>query len=439
MAKAFDLIVVGAGPTGLMAAKVAGENGLKVALIDKKGDIPKVSRTCGEVIDINEYSWGDFINFNAAKGLLNFPVNGFNVKYEGAYRNVYGMYTYSPGGEGIMMGDCSEARKGGDAARRGISIDKEELHRGLLEEALQHDVTVVPGTFIQDVEKRGETVVVKSDDKEFEGVFVIASDGLNSKITQRLGLNREREFRGTLRCIIWHVTGADPPARDALIHVMGGKKGPNTLAVCCRHVEDEQWISVFDFDYRTDLEAGADAVMKRGPFAPWFKKVKKIRTASCVGNLYEPISEPFKDNVLVVGDAAYSPQISINGGIICGWKAANAVVLALLEGKRNKEGVTGYLTWWKKEIIDRFPAPVGNPLEALEDDEIDYFFSLFKEPLAATLDPLTVGEYMQEYMAKIMPTVASERPEILQKLQEYQTKPKDELLAERGKAGFPNR
>jgi flavin-dependent dehydrogenase len=179
--------------------------------------------------------------------------------------------------------------------------------------------------------------------------------------------------------------------------------------------------------------------MKRGPFAPWFKKVKKIRTASCVGNLYEPISEPFKDNVLVVGDAAYSPQISINGGIICGWKAANAVVLALLEGKRNKEGVTGYLTWWKKEIIDRFPAPVGNPLEALEDDEIDYFFSLFKEPLAATLDPLTVGEYMQEYMAKIMPTVASERPEILQKLQEYQTEPKDELLAERGKAGFPNR
>ena len=40
MAKKYDLIVVGAGPTGLMAAKVAGENGLKVALIDKKHDIP---------------------------------------------------------------------------------------------------------------------------------------------------------------------------------------------------------------------------------------------------------------------------------------------------------------------------------------------------------------------------------------------------------------
>jgi len=204
MTRTFDLIVVGAGPTGLMAAKVAGENGLKVALIDKKSDIPKIRRACGEVININEYSWGDFINFNAKKELLNFPVNGFNVKYDGPYKNIYGMYTYSPSGQCIMMGDCAEARKIGDPARRGIAIDKEVLQRGLLEEAKKNDVEVIPGTFIHEIEKKGETIIVKSSEKEFEGVFVIASDGLNSKITQRLGFNREREFRGTLRCLFWY-------------------------------------------------------------------------------------------------------------------------------------------------------------------------------------------------------------------------------------------
>jgi len=439
MAKTFDLIVVGAGPTGLMAAKVAGENGLKVALIDKKIDIPKIKRACGEVININEYSWGDFINFNAKKGLLNFPVNGLNVKYDGPYKNIYGMYTYSPGGQCIMMGDCSEARKSGDATRKGIAISKEELQRGLLEEAKKNDVEVIPGTFIHEIEKKGETVIVKSSEKEFEGVFVIASDGLNSKITQRLGFNKEREFRGTLRCLFWYVRGIEPPAPDALIHVMGGKEAPALFGLCCTHSEGEYWIAVDDFSPKVDLAKGADYVMKRDPFAPWFKKVKKIRTTSCVGNLYSPIAEPFKDNVLLVGDAVYSPQISINGGMLCGWKAANAVVLAMLEGKRNREGVMGYLSWWKKDIIDRFPYAGGNFMEALEDHEADYLFSLFKEPLPATLDPTTAGKYMQEQMINIMPTISAEHPEILQKLQAFQAKTSEEKYAERQKSGFPNR
>jgi len=437
MTRTFDLIVVGAGPTGLMAAKVAGENGLKVALIDKKSDIPKIRRACGEVININEYSWGDFINFNAKKELLNFPVNGFNVKYDGPYKNIYGMYTYSPSGQCIMMGDCAEARKIGDPARRGIAIDKEVLQRGLLEEAKKNDVEVIPGTFIHEIEKKGETIIVKSSEKEFEGVFVIASDGLNSKITQRLGFNREREFRGTLRCLFWYVTGIEPPAPDGLIHVMGGKGAPALFGLCCSCREGEYWIAVDDFSYKADLAQGADYVMKKGAFSPWFKKLKKVRTTSCVGNLYSPIAEPFKDNVLLVGDAVYSPQISINGGMICGWKAANAVVLAMLEGKRNKEGVMGYLDWWKKDIFDRFPSIGGNFMGALEDNEVDYLFSLFKEPLPATLDPTTAD--IQEQMMKIMPAIGAEHPEILQKLQQFQAKTSEEIYAERRRVGFPNR
>ena len=439
MAKKYDCIVIGAGPTGLMAAKVAGENGLKVALIDKKNDIPKVKRACSEVININEYSWGDFINFNAKRKLLNFPVNGIHVKYEGPYKNIYGMYTYSPSGQCIMMGDCSEARKVGDTARRGIAIDKETLMRGLLEDAQKNDVEVISGTFIHEVEKRGETVTVRDGSEEYEGVFVIAADGLNSKMAQRLAFNKEREFRGTLRCLFWYVTGVEPPAPDALIHVMGGKEAPAIFGMSCTHREGEYWIAVDDFSYQMDLTKGADYVMKKDAFSPWFKKLKIIRTASCVGNLYSPVTEPFRDNVLLVGDAAYSPQISINGGIICGWKAANAVVLALLEGKRNKEGVMSYLDWWKKDIIERFPYGGGNFMESLEDSEIDYLFSLFKEALPGTLDPTTAGMHMQKHMMKIMPIIIDEHPEILETMKAFQAKTTEEIYAERQKLGFPNR
>jgi flavin-dependent dehydrogenase len=439
MNRVFDLIVVGAGPTGLMAAKVAGENGLQVALIDKKQVIPEMKRACGEVINVNEYSWGDYINFNARDGLLNFPVNGISVRYGGPYKNIYGMHTYSPGGESIIMGDSREGRVRGDSARRGIAIDKSELLRGLLDEVRKYQVTVITGAFMHQYEKKGEKVAVGDGSTTYESAFVIAADGLNSKAAQRLGFNREREFRGTLRCMFRYVTGAEPPAADALIHIMGGKAGPALLGMCCTHRENEYWIAVDDFSYETDLKAGFERIVKRPAFAPWFRKTKTISTSACVGNLYSPIAEPFRDNVLLAGDAAFSPQISINGGIICGWKAANAVVLALLEGRREKEGVGSYLSWWKKDIVDRHSLAGGNFMESLDDSEADYLFSLFKSTLPATLDPFTAGRYIQEEMAAIMPVLKSERPAILQKLQAFQSKSSEELYARRRTFGFPNR
>ena len=39
MTELYDVLIVGAGPGGAMAAKVAGENGLKAALIERKKDI----------------------------------------------------------------------------------------------------------------------------------------------------------------------------------------------------------------------------------------------------------------------------------------------------------------------------------------------------------------------------------------------------------------
>ena len=39
MPKRYDVIVVGAGPAGLLAAKTAGEDGLKVALLARKTNI----------------------------------------------------------------------------------------------------------------------------------------------------------------------------------------------------------------------------------------------------------------------------------------------------------------------------------------------------------------------------------------------------------------
>ena len=53
----FDVIVVGGGPAGLMAAKTAAEKNLEVLLIEKRKRIPQVKRTCCSSFFLNLTIW----------------------------------------------------------------------------------------------------------------------------------------------------------------------------------------------------------------------------------------------------------------------------------------------------------------------------------------------------------------------------------------------
>ncbi len=50
----YDLIVVGGGPGGLMAAKTAAEDGLKVVLIERKRNITEITRACSQNLYIHK-------------------------------------------------------------------------------------------------------------------------------------------------------------------------------------------------------------------------------------------------------------------------------------------------------------------------------------------------------------------------------------------------
>src|SRR5512137_3001209 len=198
MAKHYDVVIAGAGPAGVMAAKTAAESGLSIALLERKTDISRVRRTDAGIIALNEYIFGQIAAFNRRTQTLVFPVAGFSLKYEGHWNdNRYGFHFYSPGGKRFMVGDWAELKKYPVKNSRGVALSKGKLLEGILNEARANGVEYFPNTNVTGVAPQDDAVIVETNQKDFQGRFVIAADGVNSRIVRALGLNKQRQFSGT--------------------------------------------------------------------------------------------------------------------------------------------------------------------------------------------------------------------------------------------------
>jgi len=441
MAKRYDLVIIGAGPAGVMAAKTAGENGLNVALLDRRTNIERITRPCGEGLFCHKYQYGEHVRINFRDNRIVYPYNGFSIKYEGPLKGVYKYDQYSADGHIMEMQLYVGERKGDrETLPSHFAFDKEQLLNGLLDEARKNHVEIFPGVNVSGVERTDEGVIVTGNGESFEGTYAVAADGLNSRMARELGFNKKRKFLGTLRLKGWRMRGIELPDPQAHIHIVEGVDAPSMFCFLPMARADEYLVSVAGWTPSIDFDARLNQIMKDSLFSSWFKNVEILKASGCILNLFSPIVEPFKDNVLLIGDAAGFAQISNHNAILCGWKAANTVTVSLINRTLGKEGVSGYLEWWNKNFYDNtFSVPPIDPTETLTREEINFYFSLFTEPIPAALSTEEMRRVMGEAMAKIMPQLQAQRPDILAKMENLRKLPPEETWAGRRKAGFPNR
>ena len=391
MAKKYDLIVVGGGPGGLMAAKTAAEDGLKVVLIERKKNITEITRTCLEIFYIRKLSackaglHGDgyiepvSLEVGDDKYKFNFPGPGFSLDYSGPLKSYYNWIEVSPS-KYLMY-----RRKD---AIWGFFYDKEVFVAELLDSAQKAGVEVLPATIGMAAENTPDGVKVqvrgKAGEQTLEASRAIAADGRESNIVDSLGLNKKR-------------LELTPPRRGGGLvgYEMEGVETDlppgSFISLCIPSIN--RLLTIFLGQMGGDksiLISGAEEVQKflQYPnFAPWFRNARVMRkTATAAGGskygLLGPIKEPVEGNVVIVGDAAAPIETWSQGAVASAYMAVKAIEKEL----NGQKGYAEYVDWWQRAFYfhktDYWRMVFG--MFALAnawscDEDVDYVYDVFKD------------------------------------------------------------
>lgn len=444
--KKYDLITVGAGPCGLLAAKAAALAGLNVALLERKSDMTRLERTCGQTfVSMNDYYFGDLVFYNRKGKRIGFPINGFSFNYDGPVKNSYAWHIFSPNGNRLPFGLPEETRKKGDYGAVALSYDKEILLSCLLEEAKEAGVEVFSGINVNEITPASESVKVSGSGKSFESLYVIAADGCNSRIANLLGFNKKRIAYCYLFSKSWYMRNVKAPDLDILISSITYKTvAPGYMFIFPRPYGDDLNVVFLSLDPRVNLDEVADYYMKENPFfSPWFKNAERMEQHTSAQYMFSPIIEPYRDRVLLAGDTGSTQELENSGAMISGWKAGNAIATALKEDKvgMKSQAISDYLKWWKTTYIEgcRHEDYIMNfalPFVIDTEEDLNYLFSLFKDPLPPCWNPYAATAYLGKLVQSVIPTIQKERPELLSKLGKM-SKPMTEILETTTKACKP--
>jgi len=413
----YDIIIVGGGPGGLMAARTAAQAGLKTLLLERKNNITEIKRACLAALYLKWITPDGYLEPIALEQASEYTRihllgPGVSVDYKGPLRHYNNVVFVSPGGHRVY------AFKDDIYA---YYFDKTCYLDGLLEEATAAGAEVRAEAKCLAVENTAGGASVRFVDTRGEHVLtarrVIAADGVRSKVVESLGLNEGRLTYLANRTGVGHIAGpvdADIPGQETSyisIHVPSldhARLGIGHMAGGMR------WI------------LGDYTKLRQFPsLEPWFARTETVERVGFSMPVRTPLRVPVAGNVVIVGDAGAPVETWVQGATASGYLA----VRAILDEFDGKPGNADYTRWWQRAFFFNEPGFFKRTvahhalLDLCDDAEMDYIYQIFADRrVVPTLEfvrrpeiiqqdhPKLYRKFTENYarlMAEIEPIVAS--------------------------------
>lgn len=434
MKERYDVVIVGAGPAGLLAAKALAENGFDVALLERKKDPAEILRSCGQsLLPPNEYFFGDIFHYSEKEKRFCFPLCGLSFPYTGPVKNLYTWHMFSPGMKEMQFGYGPH-----QGAPIALSYDKETMLRCMIDDIPKSRVEIFPETEYRDMQFGPGTVVVHAGDRQFIGTCVIAADGANSRVVNTLGYNNNRRHIATLHVRSYFLEGFNPPYPDAIITAVTYVDGKPVYLFLLPRPSGSEWnFIILTLEPTIDLGKAYGDITGDSRYKAWFKGARPTRQFAATEYIYSPVYRPFKNNVLILGDAGACQELECLGAMITGWKGGLALAAALTEQKLGilPRAIAQYEDWWLNTYIKQYDyqeylSVFGIAYMFSQPDIIDYLFEhMGGEPFPPTFNPYTSVGLLGNRLQRLLPEIMQKRPDIAQKLAATMTRFPSDVMA----------
>ncbi len=348
----FDVLIVGAGPAGGLAAQRIARKGYEVAVIEEHREI-------GEPIQCG--------------GLVTPRVFDYVTCKETILGTIHGAEIFSPKGRCLKIdGHETEA----------VVVDRAMFDRAILTEAVRAGAHTFLGTQAQGAAyvDGGVEVTVDRDGttEKLRGKILIGCDGVRSNVAKWFHILRPKKILPGFEVELAGVRG-DPGFVKLFV---GNDIAPGFFG----------WIIPSGDTARVGLcvgEGNAYAylmrMLRRPAVQTYTKGAQPI--LYIVGGI--PIGFPrrtYADNVMVVGDAACQAKATSGGGIFtslhCASLAAETALEALEKGDYSARTMHRYHKAWTRSIGKelRKDLAIHESYEKLTDDQFEELFGIFDDP-----------------------------------------------------------